>query len=378
MSFEYVASSELSSLFDAFRRMCNDAIRIAVERVPKNRFELIKLAYPRLKEYGLHSQYILSVCEVAYSVYRNKKRRSTPRIKRAFLKLDSQSYQINHLILRIPIAPRNFVFLTLQTSDYQLSFVDDPGLKRGSVTITPHSVNIAFSKTVEEFIPVGCMGLDTNERNVTVSATDGWHHQFNELGEIVEIKERYREIRAKIVRTKGRDRRTCTRLLVKYGGRERNRTASRTHKVTSQIVDYAAEHKLGIKMEKLTGIRRLYRRGNRQGASFRGRMNTWVFGQTQRQIRYKAMWDGVPHWYVNPQGTSRKCPDCGSRVARFPERKLYCAKCDKIWDRDDLASRNVMACAVPQVQPAKGSREEERDDDCSNPQSRWREGKLTG
>jgi len=46
------------------------------ERV-KIRFQLIGLAYPRLKEYGLHTHYILSACEVAYSVYRNKKRKQS-------------------------------------------------------------------------------------------------------------------------------------------------------------------------------------------------------------------------------------------------------------------------------------------------------------
>src|SRR2546425_12201141 len=69
---------------------------------------------PRLKEYGLHTHYILSACEVAYSVYRNKGRKSDPYIERAFLKLDNQSYSLNHLLLRIPTTPRHFVYLTLQ------------------------------------------------------------------------------------------------------------------------------------------------------------------------------------------------------------------------------------------------------------------------
>jgi hypothetical protein len=87
----YEASEELSSLFEEFRLMCNDAIRIALERKPKCRFRLIELAYPRLKSYGLHTHYILSACEVAYSACKNRKRKSTPRITRPFIKLDSQT-----------------------------------------------------------------------------------------------------------------------------------------------------------------------------------------------------------------------------------------------------------------------------------------------
>ena len=147
IQFRYVASDELASVFEDFRLMCNDAIRIAVKERPRSRFTLIQMAYPRLKEYGLHTHYILSACEVAYSVYRNKERRSTdPYIERAFLKLDNQSYSLNHLLLRIPTTPRHFVYLTLKGSDYHLSFIDDSTLKRGSITLTGHTGSASPSR----------------------------------------------------------------------------------------------------------------------------------------------------------------------------------------------------------------------------------------
>lgn len=59
VSFRYKASQELDSLFQDFRLMCNDAIRIALKQKPKSRIDLIKIAYPSLKEYGLHTHYIL-------------------------------------------------------------------------------------------------------------------------------------------------------------------------------------------------------------------------------------------------------------------------------------------------------------------------------
>lgn len=78
--------------------MCNDAIRIAFqdekehggERV-RSRIRLIELAYPRLKEYGLHTHYILSACEVAFSAYHSRNRRSVPYAKQAFLKLATKA-----------------------------------------------------------------------------------------------------------------------------------------------------------------------------------------------------------------------------------------------------------------------------------------------
>ena len=52
ISFAYAATDELTTLFEDFRLMCNDAIRVAVREKPKNRFKLIELAYASLKGYG--------------------------------------------------------------------------------------------------------------------------------------------------------------------------------------------------------------------------------------------------------------------------------------------------------------------------------------
>jgi hypothetical protein len=180
ISFRYLASDELPSIFEDFRLMCNDAIRIALRyeeehggETVKSRFKLIELAYSRLKEYGLHSHYIQSACEVAYSAYRDKRRKSAPYVKQAFLKLDNLSYSLNHLILRIPTRPRQFVYLTLQASDYQLSFIDNSALKKGSLTLSSRAASIAFSKETFEIEPHGHIGIDVNERNITWSDSAG-------------------------------------------------------------------------------------------------------------------------------------------------------------------------------------------------------------
>src|SRR5438309_6862191 len=223
VQFRYVASDELASLFEDFRLMCNDAIRIALKERPRSRFALIEMAYPRLKEYGLHTHYILSACEVAYSVYRSKDRKSVPYIERAFLKLDNQSYSLNHLLLRIPTTPRHFVYLTLQGSNYHLSFIKDPTLKRGSITLTGRTVSIAFSKEIAETETLGEVGIDVNERNVTASDTSGATTVFD-TSNVAELEERYRWIRAKIGRVTRQDNRISQRLYARSGTREQTRS----------------------------------------------------------------------------------------------------------------------------------------------------------
>ena len=352
--------------------MCNDAIRIALKEKPKNRFKLIELSYPRLKEYNLHTHYILSACEVAFSVYRNKSRKSDPHVKRAFLKLDNQSYTLNHLIVRIPTRPRHFIYLTLQGSNYHLSFIDDPTLKRGSITLTDRTLSIAVSKEISEIEPLGNVGIDVNERNVTTSDTLGSTKVYD-TSQVAEVKERYRAIRAKIGRRTRQDDRISKRLYAKYGRREKNRTVQAIHKISKKIVQGAREKQLGIVMEKLKGIRKLYRKGNRQGAPYRGRMNSWTFHEIQRQVEYKAAWLGVPVTYVNPRGTSSKCPKCDSSLIELEERKLLCPSCKREEDRDVLASKNIMVAVVSANRPPKRSREGEprRQETAGNPPSRW-------
>ena len=62
------------------------------------------------------------------------------------------------------------------------------------------------------------------------------------------------------------------------------------HIVTKNVVQDAKHKKHVIVFEEIRGIRRLYRKGNGQGTSYRGRMNAWPFHEVKRQVEYKAAW----------------------------------------------------------------------------------------
>ncbi|MBI2648687.1 MAG: IS200/IS605 family element transposase accessory protein TnpB, partial [Thaumarchaeota archaeon] len=113
--------------------------------------------------------------------------------------------------------------------------------------------------------------------------------------------------------------------------------------VSKRIVQQAKEQKLGIVMEKLTGIRKLYRRGNGQGANYRARLNGWSYHELQRQIEYKANWEGIPVICVSARGTSVNCSICGSKTYPNGQRTLFCAKCNISIDRDVNGARNILA-----------------------------------
>ena len=67
---------------------------------------------------------------------------------------------------------------------------------------------------------------------------------------------------------------------------------------------------------------------------------------------------------------------CMVNDAARSDGKPYRPKCGKAWDRDDLASKRIMACAVPQARPSRGSGEGEprKQEDAGAPRSGRREG----
>jgi len=98
-----------------------------------------------------------------------------------------------------------------------------------------------------------------------------------------------------------------------------------------------------VEIERLTGIRRLYHRGNGQSRHYRARMNSWSYGKLQRQIEYKARWERVKVIYVPARNTSKRCSVCGYKTLESTHRRLWCPQCGAILDRDENAARNLAA-----------------------------------
>ncbi|MEO9308783.1 MAG: transposase, partial [Nitrososphaera sp.] len=67
------------------------------------------------------------------------------------------------------------------------------------------------------------------------------------------------------------------------------------------------------------------------------------FYEFQRQIQYKAAWEGIPVLFIDPKRTSQLCPGCGETLQDDGQhrRKLWCNNCRKSMDRDVVASLNI-------------------------------------
>jgi len=236
--------------------------------------------------------------------------------------------------------------------------------------LTQGKLSLAYAKQVAEIKAGGFIGIDRNLNNVTLAATDG-STMKHDLSEATRVKATYRKVRSRMRRNDVRVRRKITD---KYGRKQREKVNRILHHASKMIVQQAKDRDFGIVMEQLTGIRRLYQRGNGQGPRYRGRMNSWSYAELQRQIEYKARWEGLQVIYVHPHGTSAKCSICGSRMARIPEenRLLKCPTCRVNVDRDVNAARNILARGVrfaPIALPVEAMVQEPS---IGNPESRWK------
>ena len=339
-TFKITSTPQLTALMETFRDMINEAVRIGYEKRPRTRFQLISLVYQYFKErYGLHTHYILNSCECAFGMLRNKKWKKRPYAKKLYLKLDNQTYQIDNKVLRIPTKAREFIYLPIYGGEYQLSFLKDLTLKRGSITIRSAQLLVAFSKEIAEVPTLRNVGYDLNEKSIVSS--DG---EIHDLSKVASISHQYSRVMASISKAKHADNRVKQELLNKYGERKRNRVKQALHLVSKSIIEKAKATKSKIVLENLTDIRKSHRKGNGEGRKMRGRLNRWPFHILQSQIEYKARWEGIPVTKVRAANTSKRCSQCGfiNKALKY-ERAWQCPNCGVKLDRDLNAAKNILA-----------------------------------
>lgn len=328
-------------MLEQFRQMLNDCILIGLAENLTSLKSLSLKAYRQLSRYDAVSYYKLCAISAATGILRTyrKAKRKNPYVKKPYARrlglTTCYGFKVRDGELSLPIRANEHVRVRL--NQYVQAAV--AGFTVRSVTLTEDTLSLAYANDLNEIRPEGFMGIDRNLGNITVAASDGTVLQ-HDLSEAARVKAVYREVRSRFKRN---DVRIRCRVSRKYGRKQREKVQQILHHASKLIVAEAKAKQYGIAMEKLTGIRRLYRRGNWQGRWYRGRMNSWSYGELQRQIEYKAKWEGLPVIYAHPHGTSSRCSICGERMKPEENRKLHCPSCGYTVDRDVNAAKNILA-----------------------------------
>lgn len=341
VSQKYYPTEDVLCLLERFRRMVNECIRIGLKENVTSLKNLSFKAYPQLSRYNTLSCFRLTAIGKAVGILRNYRKtlRKKPYAKKPHatkpMLTDCYSFKIKDKKLRLSLGHRQYFYIPLNKHVQAVI----SGYTVRSISLTTRNLSISFSKETAEIDVTGLIGIDRNLDNITTASSNGEIDIFD-LSKATEIKAVYRIVKSHCKRN---DVKVRKYVYSKYGRKQRNRVNQIIHNVTKKIVEQAKTNNFGIVMEKLKGIRKLYRKGNGQGRQYRSRMNSWSFYELQRQIEYKAKWEGIPIIYVSGWGTSKRCSICGCAMCTVPEenRVLRCPIHGSI-DRDVNASINIL------------------------------------
>jgi putative transposase len=342
----YEPTGTVLSLLRTFKKMVNYCIHTGLEKNISSRFCLQNEVYRELGAFGLHSWYSLSAVEVATAIlknYRKTKRRlqfvRAPRAEKLVAKLGNQGYRVVDDKLRIPTKPREYFYVSLHRRARR--FLSDAALKLGSVTLTPRTVSVAFSKDVEVNEPRNYAAYDTNERSIDGAriGEDGeLSVEIYDLSDVSETRHGYFERVRRVQAKYAWDRRVAKKIQRKLFTNQDNRVNTILHQTSSAIVRKAINNKQGIILEDLRYIRNSINKkvlginrfnGKTQMISKRTKMlkrrlNSWSFQRLQNFIEYKALWNGVKVVTVSPRNTSRVCAICGCAMQDPKAKTLGC------------------------------------------------------
>jgi putative transposase len=182
----------------------------------------------------------------------------------------------------------------------------------------------------------GYLGVDMG---VVELATDSQGTSYS--GEMVKrVRRKHRRLR-KSLQKKGT--KSAKRKLKKLSGRERRFATDTNHCVAKAIVKTAEHNRLGIAVEKLTGIRGRVR----VKKAARDDLHSWAFHQLGGFLRYKAQLAGLPLVEVDPRNTSRTPSACGhcDKANRKTQAEFVCRACGYAANADYNAAVNIAARA---------------------------------
>ena len=347
---KHTPNSDLMELMNTFTKMVNHSIRIGLKEGTYNIKRLSGICYHELRDYDILSSYKLCAISQAAGILSNRRqsiRRGRkvriPIVKNPFI--TNYGVKANGCLLTIPYKSRNPINILL--NEHTQKILSDHSLTVRSFSLTAASISLCISKEAEAIQCSKTVGTDRNLRNVTCGNEQ--EVTFYRTNKLLSIKENTVHARAGFHRN---DRRKKTRFWKERQRRMAGRTRQHIHRISKDIVENAVKSKSMIVLENLKGIRKMYRKGNCQGRKYR-RLNGWPFYELERQIEYKARWEGLPVEYADPRRTSKQCPRCGKILQEDTQhrRKMLCGNCGLFMDRDIVATMNIAYKGVCKLSP---------------------------
>jgi putative transposase len=151
-----------------------------------------------------------------------------------------------------------------------------------------------------------------------------------------ELRHRHREferIRSSLQQT---GTQSAHRTIQQMSGRESRYVRDVLHRVGNDIIEEALVHDCEyIAFENLKHIR--------ERAPPVKEFHQWAHRQLVDLVEYKAEEEGICVEYVDPESTSRRCPECGhtSEGNRVRQAEFECEKCEATANADYVAAKTL-------------------------------------
>jgi putative transposase len=191
---------------------------------------------------------------------------------------------------------------------------------------------VSFTKEdLPQIITTNYIGVDLNATShcaVVANSTTGKVHKLGK--QAPHIHKKYKALRTFLQKKK------LFKKLKQTKGKESRKAKDINHKISKKIVELAKNSNSGIKLEKLTGIKK----NKKNSKSFRYTLNSWSYYQLGIMIAYKAQLQGIPVQYINPAYTSQTCSRCGN-IGKRNGKKFECSNCKHTSHADVNAAFNI-------------------------------------
>ena len=151
-----------------------------------------------------------------------------------------------------------------------------------------------------------------------------------------DLRHRHREferIRSSLQQT---GTQSAHRSIQQMGGRESRYVRDVLHRVANDVIEEALDHDCEyIVFENLTHIR--------ERAPPVKEFHQWAHRQLVDLVEYKAGAEGICVEYVDPENTSRRCPECGhtSKGNRVTQAEFECERCGTTANSDYVGAKNI-------------------------------------
>ena len=257
--------------------------------------------------------------------------------KKPMLSYNNQNFSVDATAIRFPImadgkAKKTAIKAVIPEEIFALLSES----KLGTLRITKKGFHwmaqICVRAEDKEFVGDGILGVDLGILcpAVGVVAADGKTQFFGNGRQNKHLRRKYKELRRQLGKQKK------VNAIRAINNKESRIMRDINHKLSSQIVTFAAENNCGtIHLENLSGIRRTSRLRGKNKAS----LHNWTFFELASFIEYKARELGIKVIYIKPEYTSQSCPSCGERN-KVKDRNYQCG-CGYHAHRDRVGALNI-------------------------------------